>query len=120
MPGYTHNLQMTSMFICMPKTNSIIHFFSQYISLKNPEIWLAESILDHNSRTNFSRYGIGGEISITILVFVLDYFQEKVIKFFKKSKKSYSGATLSPFCPNLDNNEFSRKKESVFKYSNYL
>ena len=31
------------------------------------------------------RYGIGVEISITTLVFILDYFQEKTMtKFFKK------------------------------------
>ena len=36
---------------------------------------------------NFFRYGIGGEISIKILVLLLDYFQEKLMtKFFKKSK----------------------------------
>ena len=35
---------------------------------------------------NFVRYGIGAEISITILVFILDYFQEKLTKFFKKKK----------------------------------
>ena len=34
---------------------------------------------------NFVRYGIGDEISITILAFNLDYFQEKLMaKFFKK------------------------------------
>ena len=51
----------------------------------------------------FARYGAGDEISITVLVFILDYFQEKLItKFFKKSKKkTYSGAILGPFFSNL-------------------
>ena len=48
---------------------------------------------------------IGGEISTTILVFILDYFQEKQItKFFKKSKKPYFRAILGTFCPNLSKN----------------
>ena len=49
-------------------------------------IWWENSILAHNSRTRiFARNGIGGEISITTLVFILDYFHEKLMtKFFKK------------------------------------
>ena len=44
---------------------------------------------------NFVRYGIGAEISITILVFILDYFQEKLmIKFFQKSPRK---PILGPF-----------------------
>ena len=47
---------------------------------------------------NFTRYGIGGEISTTLLVFILDYFQDKLMaKFFKQSKKkNYFGAILGP------------------------
>ena len=38
------------------------------------------------------RYGIGGEKSLTILVFILDYFQKKLMtKFFKRSKKNIFG-----------------------------
>ena len=70
---------------------------------------------------NFARYGIGGEISTTILVFILDYFQEKLMtKFFKKSKQSNLGVISGPFCPNLGKNEFPWKKGLQFKYSNYL
>ena len=40
---------------------------------------------------NFAKYGIGAEISTTILAFILDYFQEKrfrfLINFLKSSKK---------------------------------
>ena len=40
-------------------------------------------------KQNFARYGIGGEKSITTLVSILDYFQEKLINFlFKNSKNS--------------------------------
>ena len=48
---------------------------------------------------NFSRYEIHGEISIIILVFILDYFQEKLMpQFHKKSKKPYFEAILGTFC----------------------
>ena len=41
-----------------------------------------------NQNQNFATYGIDGEISLVVLVFVLDYFHEKLgSKFFKKSKK---------------------------------
>ena len=47
---------------------------------------------------NFTRYGIGSELSITILVFILDYFQEKLVtKFLKKSKKRYFVGHFGPF-----------------------
>ena len=63
---------------------------------------------------NCAGYGIGGEISITILFFVLDYFQEKLmIKFLKKSIKLYFGANLGPFCLNLGNNKILWKKRAA-------
>ena len=84
------------MFICMPKVKFIIHFLRYYI-LKNLAILLADSILAHNWRPSFTRYGVGVEISIKILVFTLDYLQEKLIaKFYKKSKKPYE-KTMWPF-----------------------
>ena len=56
---------------------------------------------------------------MTILVFNLDYFEEKLTtKFFKKSKKPYFRANFGPFCPNLSKNE--KGALSGFKYSNYL
>ena len=54
-----------------------------------------------------------------VLVFILDYFQEKLItKFFKKSKKSYFGAIL----PKSGQKRIFPEKRapSVFKYSNNL
>ena len=54
---------------------------------------------------------ICGEILITILVLILDYFQEEPkTKFFKKSKKTYFGAILGLFSLNLGKNEFCWKK----------
>ena len=65
---------------------SLFTSFLRYYTLKNPAIWLANSILDHNSRTRIL-LGIYGEILITILVFILDYCQEKLLtKVFKKPK----------------------------------
>ena len=62
-------------------------------------------------------------MSITILVFILDYFQEKLVtKFFKTLKKTYFRGHFGPFCPNLSKNEISWKKElcQFFNYYNYL
>ena len=75
-----------------------------------------------NIATLLFLYEIGGEISITILVFVLDCFHEKLMtKFFKKSKKNYLRAILGHFCPNLCKNELFLEKRalSVFKYSHF-
>ena len=82
------------MFICMPKVKFIIHFFRYYI-LINHAILLADSIWAHNWRPRvFARYGVSIEISMKILVFTLDYFQEKLMA--KLFKKSYFGA-MWPF-----------------------
>ena len=60
---------------------------------------------------NFTRCVV--EIS-TILVFILDYFQEKLTRqnVLKNPNKTYFVAILGPFCPNLGKNEFSWKKNS--------
>ena len=90
---------------CQKQTSSFTNFLIYYI-VKNPVIWLADSILGNNLRPDvgFARWcGIGGEISIAILVFIVDNFQEKLQrKFFKKSTKP----TLGLFCPNLGKHEF--------------
>ena len=79
--------RLRCLFICMPKINFINHFFG-------------------------IGYGIGDEI-IIILVFILDYFQENLMKKnFQKSKKNI----LGPFWTLLG--IFLGKRElSVFKYS---
>ena len=46
---------------------------------------------------SLATYGIGVEISITILVFILDYFQEKIMTDFFKKKRNYFGAILAFF-----------------------
>ena len=66
---------------------------------------------------------IDGEISITILVFILDYFQKKPItSFFKISKKkSILGPFWAIFAKIWGKINFPGKRAlSAFKYSNYL
>ena len=41
----------------------------------------------HIENQNFARYGVCGEISVTISFFILDYFQEKLITNFSKMQK---------------------------------
>ena len=57
-------------------TSSFTSFLRYYI-FKNLTIWLANSILAYNLRIRILQIWVGGEISIWILVFILDYFQEK-------------------------------------------
>ena len=65
------------MFICMPKINFIIHFFHYYI-LKNPAIWLADSILAHNSRARI----------LPDMGLVVKYQQQYKFPFYVISKKN--------------------------------
>ena len=55
----------------------------RYYILNNPANWLTDSILAHN----FAMYGIGGEILKTILVSILEFFQEKLMTKFLKNPK---------------------------------
>ena len=91
----------------MPKINFIIYFFLEILHFKESCnltgcLYFGPKLENHN----FARYGIGGEISITIIAFALDYFQEKLMtKLFKKSKKPCSGGHLGHFCSNSSKNE---------------
>ena len=122
------NLYKTSVFSGMSKIHFIVHFFLEILHFKefcNLIGW--KHFGEHLESQNFARYGIGGEISTTILVFILNYFQEKqMTKFFQKSKKkkkkkkTIMGPFLAlfaqiwaTFCSNLGKNEFSWKKGSV-------
>ena len=62
------------MFICMLKIQFIVHFFLDILQFKEScnlmgQQHFCPSLKSHN----FVRSGIGGEISITILVFILDF-----------------------------------------------
>ena len=75
-----------------PKINFIIHFFLEILYFKESCKEFGSSLQNQN----FARYGIGNEISIA-LVFTLDYFQEKLMIFFKISKKPLFQRHLGPF-----------------------
>ena len=98
---------------------SFIYLLGYYI-LKNRAIWFTDSILTHNSRTRI--LPDMGLVSITILFFILDYFQEQLMtKFSKKSKKSILRSFLTLFIKIWGKWIFLVKRTfSVFKYSNYL
>ena len=102
------------MFICMRKINFIIHFFPKILQFKESCKLIGWQHFGPLLKTqNFDRYG--GELSITMLVFILDYFQEKLTwqKFLKNPKKP-----LPKFWQKW---VFLEKRAlSVFKYFNYL
>ena len=104
------------MLICIPKINFITHFFLKILHFKE-----SFSILAHKWRTRICQIWAGSEISITILVFILDYFQEKTNdKIFQKNpQKPILGPFWVLFLTNLGKNEFSwiERALSVFKYS---
>ena len=112
------------MLVSMSKIKINFHLSLGYYILWNPSIGMAKRILAHNSKNqNFARYGIGGKISITILVFTLDYLQEKLLtKFFKRPKKPYFRTILGLLYSNLGQKWIFLEKRalSVFKYSTYL
>ena len=89
------NLYKTSMFICIPKINFIIHFFLEilYPMTREPEFW---QILDWwwniNNNISFHLWLCPGKTKKTI---------------FQKTKKKLFGVILGPFPQNLGKNEFS-------------
>ena len=74
---------------------SLLSWDTNYI-LKNSAIHLADSILANNSRTRIlPDMRLVMKYQLTILVFILDHFPEKLItKFFKYSKKIYFGGNF--------------------------
>ena len=85
----------------MPKIKFIIHFFLKILHFKESCNLIGWRYFGPKLKNqNFVRYGIDGEISIKISVFILEYFQEKfTTKFFKKSKKPFLGGHFGPFLP---------------------
>ena len=78
-----------------------------------------------NGDPELCQNGVGVEISTIILVFTLDYFQEKLMtKFFERSKKTYLGTMWPfwPFSPKFGQKWIFLEKKSVLviEYSNYL
>ena len=68
--------------------NFYLHGRKTKNSWKNPKIWWITSYIHKSKNQNFSRYRIGGEVSIKILVFNLDYFQKKLMTNFSENAKN--------------------------------
>ena len=80
------------MFICMQKINFIIHFFLTKLHFKEYCNFISQQHFGPQPETqNYDRYV--GEISVTILVFIIDYFQQKLTSqnFSKNPKKPILG-----------------------------
>ena len=105
-------LQKTWMFICMEKIKFIIHLFLTILHFKEScDLIGWQHFGPKLELQNFAR--CVGEISITILVFILEYFQEKPTwQNFLKNPKSYFGSFLGFFCLNLGKNKFPWKKKT--------
>ena len=60
---------------------------------------------------------IGGEISVTIIVFILNYIilEKTNDKMFQKSEKPYFGVIWGNFCPNLGKMYFPGKRSLKLK-----
>ena len=82
-----------SMFICLPEMKFIIHFFLEILHFKEScNLFGQEYFGSLIQNQNLARYGIGGEISKTKLVLILDDYKEKpMTKLFKKSKSLILG-----------------------------
>ena len=136
-PHQNHSiyLQQTFMIICMHKINFITHVFLPLLQRQQTccfrVLWACLVMYIQSDTMNLQRTFVficrqnfitvfileilqsyfgyfSAEISITIVIFILDYFQEKLVTtFFRKSKKSYFTAILCSFCPNLGQMEFS-------------
>ena len=89
------------MFICMLKINILIHFFLTILHFKESCNLIGQQPFGPEFETqNYARYV--GEISITILVFIIDYFQEKLTsQNFSKNHKNPILGTFWIFLPKL-------------------
>ena len=105
------NFWETLMFICMPKITLTFTSSLRYYILKNPAIWLADSIFVPNSRIRV--------LPDMGLVLKYQYFYFRLFlgkindKISNKYITTFYGALLGLFCPNFGKNEFSWKKSSL-------
>ena len=82
------------MFICMQKINFIIHFFLTILHFKEFCNLIGQQHFGPQLETqNYARYV--GEISITILVFIIDDLKEKIIS--QNFLKNPQNPILGPF-----------------------
>ena len=116
--NYSINWQKTLMLICMPKIHFIVLLLLGILHFKESCNLIGEQHFNPKLKNqNSVKYEIGSEISITILVFILDYFQEKLMpEFFKTPEKKYiyMWHHFGPFLPKFAQKmNFLRKKASV-------
>ena len=92
---------------CQKYTSSLTSFLRYYI-LKNPAFdWWIAFWLPITGETEFCQMRDWWWNINKILVYILDYFQEKLTtKLFKKSKKPILGPFGAFFCLNLGKNNF--------------
>ena len=117
-------LLKTSIFICMQKISFAIHFFLTILHFKESCNLIGRQHFGPKLETqNYAR--CFGEISITILIFIIDYIREKLTwQNFSKNQKN--PPILEPlwalFAQIWAKNEFFLEKRTllVFQYSNHL
>ena len=102
----------------MLKINFIIHFFLTILHFKEPCNLIGQQPFGPELETqNYARYV--DEISITILVFIIDYFQEKLTSqnFSKNPKNLIFWAHSGSFCPNWGQKWFFLEKKGSVSFS---
>ena len=113
----------TSMVICMTKIHFIIHVFLAILHFKESCNLIGRQHFGKELESqDFARYGTDYEISITMLVFILDYCEKKLIpKIFKKINKIlFLWPFWALFSQTWKKKNFRGEGLSVFKSSNYL
>ena len=106
--------------MCMPKINFIISFFLEILHFKESLSLIGQKHFGPNSKTRIARHEIDGEISITILVFILNNFQKKLMTKFSKNSNPILGPFWALFCQIWGKvNFYWKKAPSVFKYANH-
>ena len=104
-------LLKNSMFIWMQKINFMINFFLTILHFKEScNLVGLQHFGSYVDTQNYARYV--GELSITILVFIIDYFQEKLTWqiFLKNPKSPILSLFWALFAQIWAKNEFSWKK----------
>ena len=125
MLGYAHMVVSTYRKLqCLSACqNFILHFFPEILNFKQSCNYIGQKHFDLSLQNlNFTRNGISGEISITILILILHYLLEILMtNFFKKPKNLTLGPFWNLFAQIYAKMSFSEKKPlPAFKYSYYL
>ena len=111
------------MFICIPKITSITFFFLEILHFKETCNLIVQPHFDlWFEKHNFASYGNSVEISITILLFTLYHFKEKLMIQFLKKLKNLIWGHFKHFLPKFWQKWVFWEKWalSVFKYYDYL